>query len=239
MAEADWALIPAPGLDTTDVPRGVTNGLTRPAHSGTNNFCFAYRAATSGAGFAGYTCDVSGVNPTGAGKGGSMRIALKRYSANATYAPMFGLIKAASPIGEGYMLGLSEATGYQIALKKGAPSGGLDASGSDILRLSTQSYSDVGDAADVWIHLRLDVLVNPHNDVVLNVYENDLSTYDVDTPTWTAIDGMAQFIDDSVGVLTGSLPHTGPFYFFFGMYCEAAGSMCAFDHAQVYLQTSP
>lgn len=230
--------MPPSGLDTTDVPRGVTAALTVP--NGGSTFVCAYRSAVSTTGFAGYYCNLANFGPIAAGKGGSIRGAMKRYSSAANYAPMMGFILGTDPTSNnGYMIGLSEATGYNICLKKGTPASGLDAAGSDILRASTDAYTTVGDSATGWFHLRLDMIVNPHNEVVFNLYANDLTSNAVTAPVWAAIDGMDQYIDDSVGVLTGSLPYTGPFYAFFGMYTEAAGSTVAFDHIEVHRQTSP
>lgn len=238
MAEADWTQIPSPGLDTSDVPRGVSSAFTPP--DGGGSFVMGFRSVVTTTGFAGYTCAVSGYAPGSANKGGSIRCAMKRYSSGAQFAPMMGLITSTDPAtGSAYILGLSEADGYQIALKKGYPAAGLDPSGSDILRLSTSSWTDVGDDSDAWKHLRLDVLVNPHDEVVIDVYENDLDTNAVTAPSWAAVTGMSQYVDDSVGILTGSTPYLGPFYFFFGQYSEVAGAESLFDHVQVYKQTSP
>lgn len=238
MAESDWTQMGSPALDTTDMPRGVSAAFTVP--NGGGSFVFGFRSASSSQGFGGYLLNISSFNPLDDKKGGSIRMAMKRYSSGANFAPIMGFMNGVDPAtSEGYMLGLSEADAYQIALKKGSPGGGLDASGSDILRTSTLSWTDVGDGADAWFHLRMDLLVNPHDECVLNVYQSDLDTYAVTAPTWAAITGMGQYIDDSIGILTGSIPHTGRFYPFFGMYTEESGSQALFDHVQVYRQTSP
>jgi len=96
---------------------------------------------------------------------------------------------------KGYFLGLADNDPHEIVLFKGVLSNGLDPTADGILRSSTTSYY-----ADTWLHLRLDMIVNPNGDVVLNVYENDLNTNQVTAPVWEAIDGMASFIDDALGV---------------------------------------
>lgn len=200
-----------------------------------------FRSGVSTTGFGGYYCNRTNYAPiAGTRKGGSIRMAMKRYASGALYAPIMGFMVGQDPTtAQGYMLGLSEASSYQIALRKGVPSAGLDPSASSILRLSTASYTAVGDSAAAWFHLRLDVLVNPHGETVLNVYRNDLNSYAVTSPTWAAIAGMDSYVDDSIGILTGSTPYLDGFYAFFGMYSEASGSMALFDHCELYRQTSP
>jgi hypothetical protein len=56
--------------------------------------------------------------------------------------------------------------------------------------------------------LRLDWVVNPGGDIILKVYENDLDTNPVDAPVWEAITGMDDFVDDALGINSGSLPYT-------------------------------
>ncbi len=235
MAEADWTLV-TNGLGVNDVRRGVTNGYTRPTGGG--NFCFGYHSLVTTTGFAGYFVDLASYNPiSGSCKGGSIRAAMKRYASGGNYAPMIGFVNSKDPnTAVGYILGLSEATSYQIALKKGSPAGGLDAASAEILRLSTLSYTTTGDALAGWFHLRLDILVNPHSETVLLVYGN---AGNVTAPTWVPVVGMDSFIDDSIGVLTGTVPITTGFYAIFGMYTEGNGTIALFDQIEVYRQTSP
>lgn len=236
MAEADFGALTGSALDTASVPRGVTAAFTRPTGGG--SFCCGFRATIATPGFAGYYLNLANFNPiTGSRKCGSIRGAMKRYSSGASYAPIMGFMKGTNPgSSDGYMIGLSGATAYQIALKKGSPAGGLDPTSSQILRLSTDSYTTVGDAAAGWFHLRLDVLVNPHGEVVLNCYQN---TGNVTTPTWAAIDGMDQYIDDSLGALTGSTPYLDGFYCFFGQYSATVGATTLWDQLEVLRQTAP
>jgi len=240
MAEADWAELTGTNLDSGSVARGVTNAFTRP--NGGGGFAFGYHSLGSDTGVAGYYVDLSNFNPvTGTKKGGSIRCAMKRYSAGVAYAPVMGFILGTDPTtSNGYLMGLSEASSYQIALRKGAPATGMDATGSDILRASTSSFTTVGDAAAAWKHLRMDVLVNPHGEVVIDMMENDLDTNLVSAPVWAAIDGMDLYIDDALGILTGSLPHLTGFYAFFGHYTSnLAGAVSLFDQIEVHRQTAP
>lgn len=239
MAEVNWTSMTGTALDTSVVAKGVTAGFTPP--KGGTAFVYGLHSLAGTTGVAGKYVNLANFAPiAGTRKGGTISAAMKRYSSGAAYAPMMGFIKGTDPTAVGYILGLSEATGYQIALKKGAPSGGLDPTGSDILRLSTASYTDVGDAEAYWLHLRMDILVNPHAEVIINVYSSPLTVAnDVTNPTWSVVAGMEAYTDDSLGILTGSVPYLDGFYAFIGHYTEEAGAVSLFDHTVVARQTSP
>lgn len=241
MAEADWSDLVGSALGTADVARGVSSAFTK-AHADAGTYIYGFRSSSSTAGFAGKYCAVANFSPVaGTRKGGSIRACIKRYASGDDYAPMFGFMKGTDPAtSNGYFIGLSAASSYQIVLKKGVPAGGLVVSDSGVLRYSTQAFTDVGNAAAVWFHLRLDVLVNPHGEVVLNVYENDVQANGLGgSVSWAAITGMSQYIDDPAGILSGSTPHLDGFYPFFGIYTEAAGSVALFDHFEIFRQTAP
>ena len=64
-------------------------------------------------------------------------------------------------------------------------------------------------ALGTWLHLRLDVIVNPNGDVVLSAFQNDLGAHPISSaPDWKPINGMASFIDDRLAVNTGTAPLT-------------------------------
>jgi len=239
VAQADWSDLTGTALDSGAVARGVSAAFTPPR--GGTAFVYGFNALGGGTGVAGKYLDLADFNPiTGTRKGGSISAAIKRYSSGASYSPMIGFIKGTDPTAEGYLVGMSGATSAQIALKKGTPSSGLDPTGSDILRLSTAAWTDVGDDISYWHHIRMDVLVNPHGEVVVNVYSSPLTiANDVTNPSWTAVAGMAAYTDDSLGVLTGTVPHLEGFYPVICHYTAAAGTTSLIDHAVVERQTSP
>jgi hypothetical protein len=240
MAEVDWTDLAGSALNANDMPRGVSVGFTVPNGGGT--FVHGYRSGVSTEGFGGKRCAATLTNygPIPANKGGVISAAMKRYASGAYYAPMIGFMMGTDPTtAQAYMLGLSEADAYQIVLRKGVSAAGLDAADSSVLRTSTLSWTTVGDAAEAWKHLRLEVLVNPHDEVILIVKQNDLAANAVTAAVWEAVDGMDDYVDDSIGILTGSLPYLGSFYPFYGMYTAAAGSQALFDHIVVARQTSP
>jgi len=245
MSQADWADLASPGLGSGDVNRGVSAAFTPPP--GGASYVYGFRAATAITGVGGKVCDKTNFNPiAGTKKGGVMIACFKRYSAGVGYAPMFGLLSGNSPADSGYLIGLTDATTYKIAFKKGSPANGVDSDDATILRSSTETFTDVGDAEDVWFHIKMDILVNPHGEVIISIKRNLLQTIKdanggpCNDPVWKAIPGMDDYIDDSLGILSESAPILEGFYPFFGMYTEQqAGRACFFDYISAYRQLTP
>jgi hypothetical protein len=148
---------------------------------------------------------------------------------NLIYSPFLFLnLQGANVTDLGYFLGLTEEEPARIMLAKGALTGGLDPSGSNLLRLSAGSF-----AKGTWVHLRLDAIEQPSGDVLLKVFQNaDLATNPVTSPVWTAVSGMADFTDDALGYNTGTVPLlTGRMGFAARMGTES-GRYVYFDHNQ-------
>ena len=129
------------------------------------------------------------------------------------FAPfMFIGLQNAVPFGTvndpAYLLGLSDADPHEIILRKGAPAGGLLPTAAGVLRRSTAQF-----IPGTWVHLRLDMIVNPNGDTVLKIFRNNLSAHAVTAPTWEAVPGMADFIDDALGINVndGTSPYAGGF----------------------------
>jgi len=214
VAEANWTQL-GNSLAAGDVSRGVTAGVTPPYGGGT--YIFGFNSRTSVAGAVGYSANQANfgplrndlANPTG----GSIRGAIQRgvSAGPLSFAPMLFIgLQNAVPYGtvndQGYLLGLSEDDPHEIILRKGAPAGGLLPTASGVLRRSTAQY-----LPGVWLHLRLDMIVNPNGDTVLKVFQSDLDTNLVTAPVWAAIAGMDDIIDDALGINTESLPFSGGF----------------------------
>ena len=242
MAEADWTAFTTNSLGDGDVAKGVTNALTPPAHSGSNQFVNAFHSLQATIGWAGYYYNSSAFNPIAPNKGGSIRGAIRRYAAGTQYAPMLAFISSTDPAaGSAYILGLSDSEPYQIVLRKGLVGGGLDPTGADVLRVSDATWN----SNSKWFHLRLDIIVNPQGDVVLNVKQNDLDTETVDDPDWIDIPGMESFTDDALGILTqfGTSPNppiTSGFRGAFGHFNNGeAGKVSLFDQLEIFRQISP
>lgn len=235
MAEADWTVL-TNSLAAGSVKRGVTGGITRP--NGGGNFLYGFNSLDSSQGVVGLFTNQ--VNFAPMAKGGSVRAAIKRGigGGKTNFAPfIFICLGGALVTDQGYMLGLGDSDPHRIILRKGALTGGLPDAAvtspptSGVLRKSTATYSE-----DTWLHLRLDAVVNTNGDVVLNVYRNDLAANSVASPVWAAIDGMAQFIDDALGVNSGSAPFTSG-RGGFGFQTKDVTRRSYFDHLEILRQT--
>lgn len=236
MAEADWTAWTAAtngALDSGDVSKGVSNAFTPP--NGGGSFIHAFHSLQPVAGVAGYNYSaLSAFNPITGQKCGSMRGVLRRYAAGVGYAPMIGFITGTTlASSKAYILGLSNTDPYQYVLRKGLVSGGLDPTGDDVIRKSDESFN----SNTLWHQLRLDVIVNPQGDVVLNVLASDLTLHTVSSPSWAAVPGMDSFTDDGNGILTGTLPLTTGFRPFFSHFNEGeSGKVSMFDQLEAFRQ---
>lgn len=239
MAEADFTAFTAAtnnGLDSGDVSKGVTNAFTPP--NGGGSFVHGFHALTTAIGVAGYYYSgLSAFNPIAPQKAGSIRAALRRQASGSGYAPMIGFMSGVDiATATAYILGLSDSDPYQIVLRKGLLQGGLDPTGTDVLRVSDESFN----SNTQWLHLRLDVIVNPQGDVILNTFRNDLTANAVTAPGWAVIPGMDPFTDDGLGVLTGTLPLTSGFRGFFVHFNNGlTGKVSLVDHIELFRQLSP
>jgi hypothetical protein len=137
---------------------------------------------------------------------------------------------------------MSDEAASHIVLRKGAISEGLPAvatvapaASPNILMRSTDTFSP-----DTWQHLRLDVVVQGTHDVILQVYRNDLEVHGLGSPVWSQVPGMegpfepafAGFVDDALGVNTGSTPFEGGIAGFAGRF-ETANRAVYFDGLSV------
>jgi hypothetical protein len=233
MAEADFGFL-SNGLDAASVKRGVTAGFTPPNGGGT--YVFGFNSQTTSPGAVGLHVGATN-NPAFAPleddtpnpSGGSIRGALKRAvsAAPTGFAPfLFIGLQDVDVEDQGYLLGLSDNDPHEIVLRKGAPIGGLDPTSADILRIGSATFTP-----DAWHHLRLDMIVNPNGDVVLKCFQNDLSSNPVTAPVWTAIPGIADYVDDALGAASESDPFVGG-YLGFGFQTSNLQRRALFDHIQ-------
>jgi len=209
MSELDWTFL-GDGLDAGTVDRGVTAGIARP--SGGGSFLFGFNSLQLVEGAVGLKASPAGsTNFDPLLKGGSIRGCVKRGASpgNTGWSPfLFIGLQGNSVLDNAYMLGLSDDDPYRITLRKsdGGIVTGIPATDDQNLRQSTASFQI---ADDLWHHLRLDMVVNLNGDVVLKVFQNDLSANPIGSaPVWTAVAGMTDFIDDALGINTGSQPFT-------------------------------
>jgi len=232
MSETDWTEL-TDGLDINVVDRGVTNGIARPPGGG--SFLFGFNSLSTSAGAVGFFTNQASFAPMA--KGGSIRGVVQRgLSGGPTGFSPFLFLGAQGPSVNdlAYLLGLSDDDPHKIILKKGVIVSGIPAAatpGTGILRTSVSTF-----APAAFLHLRLDMVVNLNGDVLIDVFENDLSAQPLGTtPSWQPVSGMAQFIDDALGINTGSQPFTSG-RAGFGFQTEDVTRRSFFDHVEVFRQ---
>ena len=234
MAETDWTFL-NDGLDIANVDRGVTTGIARPPGGG--SFVFGFNSLTAAAGAVGLFTNQ--VNFAPMAKGCSIRGAAKRLpSGGPTGFSPFLFVGVAGPSlnDSGYLLGLGDSDPYHLVLKKGVLVTGVpdlapDPPNNGILKRSTATF-----AQDTWHHLRLDMIVNLNGDVLLQCFSNDLAVNPLGgAPSWVAVPGMEEFIDDALGINSGSAPFTSG-RAGFGIRVQDVTRRAAFDHVEVFRQ---
>lgn len=204
MSEADWGTL-SDGLDAGSVKRGVTAGVTKP--NGGGNFVFGFNSIVNSTGAVGLYAAQAGFAPMA--KGMSIRGCVRRGAGGGptNFAPMlFAGLQSNSVLASGYLLGLDDDDPCRIQLRKGTIVSGLPAVApptSGVLMSGTETFLN-----DVWKHLRLDMIVNPNGDVILECFENDLNANAVSSPVWTPVPGCEAFIDDALAINSGSNPFT-------------------------------
>lgn len=237
MASSDWTVLTdSQGL--SDIDRGVTAGIARPPGGG--DFIYGFNALTLVPGVAALCANQAGFAPMASG--GTVRGAIQRGpSAGAeNFAPFFFAGLQGTTVNDmAYMLGLGDADPHHIVLAKGFLSSGLSdaepGSESATLLRSTAAYTP-----GTWLHLRLDMIVQASGDVLLQVFQNDLAQHPVHGPVWALVPGMegpyhpsfAGYVDDALGVNTGSQPLVGG-RAGFGIYKADTQRRAYFDHLQV------
>jgi len=242
MAEADWTeLTGAPAV--SEVKRGATAGITPP----NGGEVFTYGVNSVEIVDAVVALSNNQVDFAPMAKGGSVRGAVKRgISGSPTgFAPfLFAGLGGTATADSGYILGLSDGDPHRIALRKGALTGGLPDSVVDpaispnILMRSSDTYEP-----DTWLHLRLDMIVQGTGDVILQCFQNDLTVNPVSAPVWVVVPGMegpssplvSGFVDDVLGVNTGSAPFTSG-RGGFGALVQDVTRRAFFDHLEIARQ---
>jgi len=230
MAEADWTYL-NDGLDIATVDRGVTAGIARPPGGGSFLFAFNSLAAVQGA--VGLFCNLVDFAPMA--KGASIRGCVQRGPGGGPtgFSPFLFLACQGNSVNDtAYLLGLSDDDPHRIVLRKGAVAVGIPASeGPNVLLASGESFSQ-----GTWLHLRLDVIVNDNGDVVLKVLRNDLGAHPLGSPPdWQPVPGMVEFIDDHLGINSGSQPLTSG-RGGFGMSVADVTRRGFFDHLELLRQ---
>jgi hypothetical protein len=223
MARADWGLMAGSadgtGWGGVTVLRDATFGIVPPPGGGLAVFAFNSIQKVDAA--VGVYCQVAGFSPLPTG--GQITGCIQRgISGGASGFSNFLFICASGAnIGDvGYLIGIENATPGRIVLAKGTIGVGIpaDGIGTAILRTSVERVLQ-----GAWCHLRVDAIVQTSGDVVLRVYKNDVNAHPLNVPAgwvweevvfedgWVGTFSDGYFIDDSVGINSGSLPLTSGF----------------------------
>lgn len=199
MAEADFTVL-ADAVDAASIRRGATQGITPPSGG---DFVYAFNSAAAVTGASGLF--YNGVNFAPAAEGASIRGVIQKGPGGGTTGstPILFIGLAGNSVNDsGYLLCLTNDDPARIQLVKGSLTNGP--AGTQ-LRQSDATY-----AIGTWLHLRLDAVVNGNGDVALSVFANDLTANPIGGAfVWTAIPGMDAFIDDALGINSGSVPLVG------------------------------
>ncbi|MDJ0766535.1 MAG: hypothetical protein QNJ97_26410 [Myxococcota bacterium] len=168
-------------------------------------------------------------------KGGSIRGCIQRGPGGGStgFSPFFFLACQGNSVSDSaYMLGLSDDDPHRIVLRKGAIAVGIpDSEGEGVLLASGESFHQ-----GTWLHVRLDVVANDNGDVVLNCFVNDLDEHPLGTPpNWVEVPGMSSFIDDHLGINSGSQPLTSG-RAGFGFAVKDVTRRAFFDHVELMRQ---
>jgi hypothetical protein len=233
MAQADLTEL-TNSVAIASIDRGVTTGTDKP--NGGGSFVYGFNSLTVVEGSVGLFANQ--VNFAPMAKGGTVSAAIKRAASGGTtgWAPFIFIGLQGPDVSDlGYLLGLQDTDPTHVVLRKGTVDNGLaegtpDPTNNGILRRSTNAKE-----IDTWYHLRLDMVVNGSGDVILKVFENDLTVNTVGSPVWQAIAGMADFTDDALGINTGTAPYTSG-RAGFGHRNEDVTRRSLFDHLRVIRQ---
>lgn len=225
MPSTDYTEI-SDAISTASTLRGVVTPAVVPAVNGGGAFAYAIHSITNSPGVVASYFNGSGFIPTS--KGGDLPGALRKGGAGGSLfsAYLFVSLNGNASTNSAYVLGLSDTEPAHIELRKGTLATGLPDQGpgsNGVLRRSTATF-----ALGTWVHLRLECVLEPTGDVVINVYQSDLSLRPVTSPVWVAIPGMAQFTDDFLQVATGSAPLPGG-YMGFGSTMAEVNRIASFD----------
>jgi hypothetical protein len=232
MAETDWTFL-NDGLDAATVDRGVTTGIARPPGGG--SFVFGFNSLSTAQGAVALFTNQLNFAPMA--KGGSVRGAIQRGVSGGPlgFSPfLFAGLQGPSVNDLGYLLGLGDGDPHHVVLRKGVLSGGLPdipPGTQGVLRRSTGTFMP-----GAWVHLRLDMVVNLNGDVLLQVFQNDLVANPLGgAPSWQPVAGMSEFIDDALGINSGTQPFTSG-RSGFGFFTKDVTRRGFLDHVEVYRQ---
>lgn len=241
MSELNWQTGIPGSVGTGGAPLYAGTTAAFPTPSGGGSRTYSWRAADASInGAHAVRVDAPNFAPIPGNNGGSIRGAIYRAdgsSAEDHSVFLFFQLQEDDTSGTAYLLGLSPEVSSHLVLVKGPLSSGIPTSAEKtdgVVRRSTETYGQ-----GTWLHVRLDVVVNPNGDVVLNTWVNDLTANDVTAPTWVAVDEMSGVIDDVLGWETGTPGLNVGGRMGFAYHATSSGTAGAVDHIRVARNNVP
>ncbi len=231
MGAADWTRVTGSLLDT-DPGRQALVAATRGLTPDVTRGVLGMRGLTPGAYALRATPTLAvGFDPIAPGLGGEITVALTQGNEGAEPFA-FACLQTDDVTANSYKLGLTRSG--RIALCKGTLAAGLPDSAPGalgVLRRSTEAAIPRGE----WVHLRMEVVCSAiTGDSVINVYRS--TTDNLALPIWEPIPGLDRFIDDGLGVNSGSRGISGGHLGMATMF-DRAGAWAAFDQVKASRQT--
>jgi hypothetical protein len=208
MGASNWTAVPGSAVPP-NVAVGTSGALGVP--NGGGSFVFGFNALVGG-GCAALRLTQASFAPTA--RGAIVSAAIRRIAGPdpaGSSVMLFASLGSDAVSAVGYLLGIG--AGGRLTLRKGRLDEGLPdvpVGASGVLARGTEVVP-----VDAWRHLRLEVVVNVSGDSVINCYQSDLGAHPVTAPTWLPIPGMpphpagvpgTAFLDDTLGIASGSLP---------------------------------
>ena len=235
MASVDWTTL------TNSVSDGVAaHGVSAPFDNmeGGSDYFYAFHSSTSTVlgGMGKYSNVAAGDFDLGSSVSGAV---VRRASAGSTGYSVFiftclgGSDASVSATNYAYLLGLSNADPSHIVLAKSTISSGIPDGAPGTLGILAKSSGIVD--LNQWVHLKLEAIAQSNGDVILRCYRS-MANLD-EAPSWEAIEGIDEFIDDITKINSGSLPldagRPG-----FGFSYAAQNRVAAVSNLQISRQTA-
>jgi hypothetical protein len=220
MGESDFTQVSG-SLGPSLVDHQVSSGFTPPNGGGIHIYGWHSLQPDTGAVALYKSSEAADFAPMAAG--GRISLAMQRNNIVGCTPFMF-ISAAGTTVGStAYLIGLAhdEATAHLVVVK-----GRFD-EGLPIASAIVQS-TGVYDVTE-WIHIEVDIIAQPTDDVKIVVRESDLGSYSVGSPNFVEVPGMEEFVDDALRVATGTDPLVGG-YAGFGYYTQIVGGEGRVDY---------
>lgn len=226
MAEADFGALTG-SLATSLVDRGVSNGFTPPSGGGSWVHGWHSLQPDEGASALYYLTDPGDFAPLA--KGARISCAMRRLTGVDATPFLFVDLEGNSVGDSGYLIGLAhDESPARLIVVKGPPSSGLPLASAIVQSSASYAVTD-------WLHIQVDIIRQPSDDVLIKVWENALGSYTVGSPTFVLVPGMEAFTDDNLGIATGSQPFLGG-YAGMGYFTKSTGRYAFADYFKLARQ---